>query len=81
MSYQIVQASAAAMEKKEQAERSSYPFAELAVGQSFLVPIADVTEVNLRMAVSRQNKKKDGKRFTVVKHGDPHNVFEVARTA
>lgn len=80
MSYQIVQASPQAMEKKPTAERTSYPFAELAVGQSFLVPIAEVTEVNLRMAVSRQNKKKDNRRFTVVKHGEPHNVFEVART-
>lgn len=81
MTYQIVQASQQALNKAEVSNRSIYPFSQLEVGQSFLVPIAEVTEVNLRMAVSRQNKKKDGKNFTVVKHGEPHNVFEVARVA
>lgn len=81
MTFQIVQASQQALKKAESVEQSAYPFAQLEIGQSFLVPIAEVTEVNLRMSVSRQNKKKDGKRFTVVKHGEPHNVFEVARLA
>lgn len=81
MAFQIVDSSPLAKAVAEKLPKSSYPFDELEVGKSFLVPVAEVEEVNLRMAASRQNKKKDGKRFKVIKHGEPHNVFEVARVA
>ncbi len=81
MSYQIVQASPQALAATEDKPKASYPFDDVGVGQSFLVPQADVSEAALRMAVSRRNKKADGGTFRVVKHGDPHNVFEVARIA
>lgn len=81
MTYQIVDSSPAAKVASEKQTNSKLPFEALEVGKSFLVPIADVEEVNLRMAATRQNNKKDGKRFKVIKHGEPHNVFEVARIA
>lgn len=78
MTYQIVDSSPLAKTASEK-QASKFPFEELEVGKSFLVPIAEITEANLRMAASRQNNKKDGKRFKVIKHGEPQNVFEVAR--
>lgn len=86
MTYEIVVSSPQAAQKNEEVERKLYPFEDLAVGQSFLVPFGEVgSETAFRMTVSRQNKKSEKagqlNRFRVVKHGEPYNVFEVARIA
>lgn len=83
MSYQIVQSSPQAMNSNEAIERKStkdFPFDSLEVGQSFLVPLNDFAEQSVRNAASKAGKKLS-RRFSVVKHSAPHNVFEVARLA
>ena len=53
-----------------------YPFDDLPIGQSFLVPLAEANIRSLRQLVRRNNK--DGKRFVLVVHKN-HNVVEIAR--
>ncbi len=83
MSYQIVQSSPQAMnsgEVKKKHSTASFPFEKLEVGQSFLVPLEDFAEQSVRNAASKAGKKFERK-FSVVKHSAPHNVFEIARIA
>ncbi len=82
MSYQIVQSSPQAMATGETAKKTTtnFPFEALEVGQSFLVPVEDFAEQSVRNAASKAGKKLS-RRFCVVKHSAPHNVFEVGRLA
>ena len=82
MSYQIVQSSPQAMATGETAKKTTtnFPFEALEVGQSFLVPVEDFAEQSVRNAASKAGKKLS-RRFCVVKHSAPHNLFEVARLA
>ena len=82
MTFQIVASSPKALATTE-VKRSSieaFPFQQLEVGQSFLVPFNTVAESTIRNNASKVGKKLSRK-FSVVKHEDPHNVFEVARIA
>lgn len=82
MTYQIVQSSPQAMAVSETAKKTTtnFPFEALEVGQSFLVPVEDFAEQSIRNAASKAGKKLSRK-FSVVKHPAPHNVFEIARVA
>lgn len=82
MSYQIVQSSPQAMATGETAKKTTtgFPFEALEVGQSFLVPVEDFAEQTVRNAAAKAGKKLS-RRFSVVKHLAPHNVFEIARRA
>jgi len=60
-------------------QKQVYPFEQLEVGKCFTIPAAEANVKSLRTIASR--KSKDGKKFVVVEHGEPHNCVEVARTA
>lgn len=59
--------------------REKYPYSGLAIGYSFTLPLDQVVNEhsfrNMVMAKSKALKKK----FTVIKHGEPFNCYEVAR--
>lgn len=78
MTFAIVDSSPQAKEDDKKQGRIEYPFDSLDVGKSFVVPFSVVSESQIRMAVSRRNKKGPGK-FRVIKHDAPNNCFEVAR--
>ena len=61
--------------------REKYPYSQLAIGYCFTVPLTNVdNEVSFRNIVTAKGRAL-GKKFTVVKHGEPHNCYEVARIA
>ncbi|URA06957.1 hypothetical protein Pfeifenkraut_BL30060 [Xanthomonas phage Pfeifenkraut] len=80
MTFPIVDSSPQAKTEQQTPSRLEYPFDSLEVGKSFVVPLSAVTESQIRMAVSRRNKKEQGK-FKVIKHGEPNNCYEVARVS
>lgn len=58
--------------------RTKYPFAQLAIGQSFTLPIEGTNENSLRNQAIAWKKRSGGKIFTVIKHRE-YACFEVAR--
>lgn len=57
-----------------------YPFAQLGVGQSFIVGIEEAAnglDNRLRVAASKHGKRL-GRKFTVIKH-DEYKCYELAR--
>lgn len=80
--FKIVDASPVALavpEPKEKKEEVKYPFDALLTGKSFVVPISEDLNVEaLRNQASRAAKRM-GCKFRVIKHGEPHNCYEVAR--
>lgn len=80
MTFPIVESSPQAKTEQTKPSRIEYPFDSLEVGKSFVVPFSAASESQVRMAVSRRNKKDPGK-FKVIKHGEPHNAYEVARVS
>jgi len=61
--------------------REKWPYSNLNIGYSFTVPIAEITnEQSLRNMVTAKSKFLK-KKFTVIKHGEPYNCFEIARIA
>lgn len=56
---------------------TKYPFSQLKIGQSFTVPIEGAKESSIRLSSTGQGKKQ-GKKFTVIKH-DELGCIEVAR--
>lgn len=80
MEFKIVESSPEAMGAgKKPLANVVYPFDQLEVKQSFTISTAEANLGSLRAIASR--KSKDGKRFVVVIHPEPHNCVEVARTA
>ena len=59
--------------------RETLPYSQLPIGFSFTLPVAEIKNEhsfrNMVMAKAKTLKKK----FTVVKHDEPLNCFEVAR--
>ena len=65
-----------AIEKGKKASRSKYPFDELEIGSSFVIP---VTESNYYTLYTRASTlSKNGKRFVFVHH-EALGLYEVAR--
>lgn len=59
--------------------REKYPYSNLIIGYCFTVPITEIpNEQSFRNMVTAKGKALK-KKFTVIKHGDPYNCFEVAR--
>lgn len=59
--------------------REKYPYSELEIGWCFVVPIAEVkNEMSFRVAVSTKGRHLQ-KKFTVIKHNDVNDCYEVAR--
>lgn len=54
-----------------------YPFHDLGVGCSFLVPIAEANEKSLRTLASQEGRRR-GMVFKVMRHND-HGIIEVGR--
>lgn len=81
MSIVITDASPQAMAEQPANEiaKAIYPFDQLEPGKCFTIPKAEANVRSLRTIASR--KSKDGKKFVVVEHGEPHNCVEVARKA
>jgi hypothetical protein len=81
MGYPIVESSPVALGPEDELKkRNEMPFAELQIGKSFLVPKTDMREQSVRNAATAAGKKLKFK-FRVIKHGEPHNCYEVARIA
>lgn len=60
-------------------EREKYPFSNMPIGWCFRLPYNTVkSEPSLRSQVTIKGKHLN-KQFTVIKHGDPHNCYEIAR--
>lgn len=78
--YPIVESSEKALTAAEEEKHTAMPFESLEVGKSFLVKVSELKEQTVRNAASKANKKL-ARKFKVVKHGEPHNVYEVARIA
>lgn len=86
MTAKIVASSPAALELAKNPDaavkgRKAYPFDDLAVGQSFTLPLADANLSSLKVIASRKNK--DGaKKFVVIEHEtQTPPLVEVARIA
>lgn len=78
--YPIVESSPKALDVAEDYKASSMPFDKLEVGKSFLIPLDQLKEQSVRNAATKAAKKL-GWKFSVVKHEEPNNVYEVARIA
>lgn len=82
MTIEIVQSSPQAAELAKQpsarAGTSSYPFEQLAVGQSFTLKLSEAKVGSIQSLCSR--KSRDGKVFKMVKH-ESTDILEVARIA
>lgn len=58
-------------------DRLKLDFAGLIVGKSLKVPFELAHEPSLRVRVSRENAKKDGRHYRMIRHGYPIFCFEI----
>ncbi|MCW2764019.1 MAG: hypothetical protein JWR85_4220 [Marmoricola sp.] len=62
-------------------QRLVLDLSRLSVGMSAKVPYELAHEPSLRVRISRENAKKNGRKYRIIKHGWPIMAYEIGCTA